>query len=68
MAWWGRNLRRAQCLCKSELHFYDLGGLNIADDVMFGPNVSIITARISLLPNKRHQAISNRLTVILIAT
>src|ERR1700743_950442 len=24
--------------------FYDLGGLDIADDVMIGPNVSIITA------------------------
>src|ERR1700753_2057156 len=24
--------------------FYDLGGLHIADDVMIGPNVSIITA------------------------
>ena len=23
--------------------FYDLGGLDIADDVMIGPNVSIIT-------------------------
>jgi acetyltransferase-like isoleucine patch superfamily enzyme len=28
--------------------FYDLGGLDIADDVMIGPNVSIVTAGIPL--------------------
>ena len=28
--------------------FYDLGGLDIADDVMIGPNVSIITRAIPL--------------------
>lgn len=33
--------------------FYDLGGLDIADDVMIGPNVSIITASHPLEPSKR---------------
>src|SRR3974390_1511414 len=33
--------------------FYDLGGLDIADDVMIGPNVSIITAGHPLAPSLR---------------
>jgi len=33
--------------------FYDLGGLDIADDVMIGPNVSIITASHPLEPSRR---------------
>ena len=33
--------------------FYDLGGLDIADDVMIGPNVNIITARHPLEPSRR---------------
>jgi len=33
--------------------FYDLGGLDIADDVMIGPNVSIITAGHPLEPSRR---------------
>jgi acetyltransferase-like isoleucine patch superfamily enzyme len=36
--------------------FYDLGGLDIADDVMIGPNVSIITAGHPLDPSQRHAA------------
>src|ERR1700743_3938968 len=36
--------------------FYDLGGLDIADDVMIGPNVSIITARHPLEPSQRRAA------------
>src|SRR6202453_2767834 len=34
--------------------FYDLGGLDIRDDVMIGPNVSIITASHPLEPSQRH--------------
>src|ERR1700678_931748 len=34
--------------------FYDLGGLDIADDVIIGPNVSIITASHPLEPSQRH--------------
>jgi acetyltransferase-like isoleucine patch superfamily enzyme len=33
--------------------FYDLGGLDIADDVMIGPNVSIVTASHPLEPSRR---------------
>jgi acetyltransferase-like isoleucine patch superfamily enzyme len=33
--------------------FYDLGGLDIGDDVMIGPNVSIITAGHPLEPSRR---------------
>src|SRR6202050_1433576 len=36
--------------------FYDLGGLDIADDVMIGPNVSIITASHPLEPSRRRAA------------
>ncbi|MGX7873926.1 sugar O-acetyltransferase [Mesorhizobium sp. ORM6] len=33
--------------------FYDLGGLDIADDVMIGPNVSLITSGHPLEPARR---------------
>jgi acetyltransferase-like isoleucine patch superfamily enzyme len=33
--------------------FYDLGGLDIADDVMIGPNVSLITSGHYLEPSRR---------------
>ncbi|HZR36818.1 MAG TPA: sugar O-acetyltransferase [Nevskia sp.] len=33
--------------------FYDLGGLDIADDVMIGPNVSLITTGHALDPSQR---------------
>jgi acetyltransferase-like isoleucine patch superfamily enzyme len=36
--------------------FYDLGGLNIADDVMIGPNVSLITSGHPLAPSQRRAA------------
>jgi acetyltransferase-like isoleucine patch superfamily enzyme len=36
--------------------FYDLGGPDIADDVMIGPNVSIITMGHPLEPSKRRAA------------
>src|SRR6202020_2724053 len=36
--------------------FYDLGGLDIADNVMIGPNVSIITAGHPLEPSRRRAA------------
>lgn len=34
--------------------FYDLGGLDIGDDVMIGPNVSLITSGHPLEPSRRH--------------
>ena len=33
--------------------FYDLGGLDIADDVMIGPNVSLVTSGHPLEPSRR---------------
>ncbi|WP_213807231.1 sugar O-acetyltransferase [Granulicella sp. dw_53] len=36
--------------------FYDLGGLDIGDDVMIGPNVSLITTGHPLAPSQRRKA------------
>jgi acetyltransferase-like isoleucine patch superfamily enzyme len=36
--------------------FYDLGGIDIADDVMIGPNVSLITSGHPLKPSERRAA------------
>jgi acetyltransferase-like isoleucine patch superfamily enzyme len=44
--------------------FYDLGGLDIGDDVMVGPNVSIITAGHPLDPVQRRAATIGRPIVI----
>ena len=44
--------------------FYDLGGLDIADDVMIGPNVSIITAGHPLEPWQRRAATIGKPIVI----
>src|SRR6201986_2900776 len=44
--------------------FYDLGGLHIADDVMIGPNVSIITAGHPLEPSERRSTTIGRPIVI----
>ena len=44
--------------------FYDLGGLDIADDVMIGPNVSIITAGHPLEPSQRRMATIGKPIVI----
>lgn len=38
--------------------FYDLGGLTIADDVMIGPNVSIITTGHPLEPSRRRSCVT----------
>jgi acetyltransferase-like isoleucine patch superfamily enzyme len=40
--------------------FYDLGGLDIADDVMIGPNVSIITSGHPLEPSQRRAFVTAR--------
>lgn len=44
--------------------FYDLGGLDISDDVMVGPNVSIITAGHPLEPSRRRIATIGKPIVI----
>ena len=44
--------------------FYDLGGLDIANDVMIGPNVSIITTGHPLEPSRRRAATIGKPIVI----
>jgi acetyltransferase-like isoleucine patch superfamily enzyme len=44
--------------------FYDLGGLDISDDVMIGPNVSIITTGHPLEPSRRRAATIGKPIVI----
>lgn len=40
--------------------FYDLGGISIADDVMIGPNVSLLTSGHPLEPERRREAVIAR--------
>ncbi|WP_344976819.1 sugar O-acetyltransferase [Compostibacter hankyongensis] len=44
--------------------FYDLGGLDIADDVMIGPNVSILTSGHPLEPAQRRAFVVAKPVVI----
>ncbi|WP_296745523.1 sugar O-acetyltransferase [Mesorhizobium sp.] len=44
--------------------FYDLGGLDIADDVMIGPNVSLITSGHPIAPSERRAFVTARPIVI----
>jgi acetyltransferase-like isoleucine patch superfamily enzyme len=38
--------------------FYDLGGIDIADDVMIGPNVSLITSGHPIEPSRRRDGVT----------
>lgn len=44
--------------------FYDLGGLDIADDVMIGPNVSLITSGHPIAPSERRAFVTAKPIVI----
>jgi acetyltransferase-like isoleucine patch superfamily enzyme len=44
--------------------FYDLGGLDIADDVMIGPNVSLLTTSHPVEPSRRRAVTIGRPIVI----
>jgi len=44
--------------------FYDLGGIAIADDVMIGPNVSIITSGHPLRPAERRSGVTAKPIVV----
>jgi acetyltransferase-like isoleucine patch superfamily enzyme len=44
--------------------FYDLGGLDIADDVMIGPNVSLVTSGHPLGPSQRRSSVVAKPIVI----
>ena len=40
--------------------FYDLGGIDIGDDVLIGPNVSLITSGHPVAPARRHTGVTAR--------
>jgi len=44
--------------------FYDLGGLDIGDDVMMGPNVSLITSSHPIEPSQRRNGVIAKPIVI----
>ena len=44
--------------------FYDLGGLDIADDVMIGPNVSLLTSGHPIEPSRRRDGVIAKPIVI----
>lgn len=44
--------------------FYDLGGLDIADDVLIGPNVSLITTGHPIKPSERRTGVTAKPIVI----
>ena|ERR1700761_2775961 len=44
--------------------FYDLGGITIGDDVMIGPNVSLLTSGHPLEPSRRRAGVTARPIVI----
>jgi acetyltransferase-like isoleucine patch superfamily enzyme len=44
--------------------FYDLGGLDIGDDVMIGPNVSILTSAHPLEPSRRRACVTAKPVII----
>ena len=44
--------------------FYDLGGLDIGDDVMIGPNVSLITSGHPIEPSRRRDGVTFKPIVI----
>ncbi|HEV2573104.1 MAG TPA: DapH/DapD/GlmU-related protein [Beijerinckiaceae bacterium] len=56
--WPARTLARQNCT------FYDLGGLDIADDVMIGPNVSLITSGHPVEPSQRRAGVTAKPIVI----
>ncbi len=43
--------------------FYDLGGLDVADDVMIGPNVSLITSGHPVEPSRRRVTIAKPIVI-----
>lgn len=55
----GRQVFVNQCCT-----FYDLGGIDLADEVMIGPNVSLITSSHPLAPTERRAAVLAKPIVI----
>ena len=61
----GENIRVGRnVFINQNCTMYDLGGIDIADDVMIGPNVSIITSGHPLEPSQRHAFVIAKPVVI----
>ena len=61
----GENIRIGRhVFINQNCTMYDLGGIDIADDVMIGPNVSIITSGHPIEPSRRRAFVIAKLIVI----
>jgi galactoside O-acetyltransferase len=61
----GDNLRIGRnVFINQNCTIYDLGGIDIGDDVMIGPNVSLITSSHPIEPSRRRDAVIARPIVI----
>jgi acetyltransferase-like isoleucine patch superfamily enzyme len=55
----GRNIRIGRdVFINQNCTFYDLGGIDIADAVMIGPNVSLITTGHPIAPSRRRDGVT----------
>lgn len=61
----GENLRIGRnVFINQNCTIYDLGGIDIGDDVMIGPNVSLITSGHPIEPSRRREAVIAKPIVI----
>jgi acetyltransferase-like isoleucine patch superfamily enzyme len=61
----GENIRVGRnVFINQNCTMYDLGGIDVGDDVMIGPNVSIITSSHPLEPSQRRDAVLAKPIVI----
>lgn len=61
----GENIRVGRnVFINQNCTFYDLGGIDIGDDVMIGPNVSLITSSHPIAPSRRRDGVIARPIVI----
>lgn len=61
----GENIRVGRnVFINQNCTMYDLGGIDIADDVMIGPNVSLITSSHPIEPSQRRDCVIARPIVI----
>jgi acetyltransferase-like isoleucine patch superfamily enzyme len=61
----GENIRLGRnVFINQNCTLYDLGGIDIGDDVMIGPNVSLITSSHPVAPSQRREAVIARPIVI----
>lgn len=61
----GENIRVGRnVFINQNCTMYDLGGIDIADDVMIGPNVSLITSGHPIEPSQRHACVIAKPIVI----